>query len=411
MICLSIYNRFVNRNEGNKIMKRLRYIYLLILFLILVSLFFIQFTLHDVEASVYKNGVVVADSDIAVDAGLRILKEGGNAIDAAITVAFVLAVVFPQAGNIGGGGFLVYRQADGNVITINYREKAPLKAYRDMYLDEQGNIREKLSVSGPLAAGIPGTVAGMYLAWKKYGSLPWDMLIQPAIDLAEKGFNINEELANDLSEYAEEFKLYKSSVKIFYDESFKIRKAKSLLIQKDLSNTLKIIEERGADGFYRGEFASKFVSGIQKDGGIFTIEDLATYSPIESEPLSFSYKNYKIYTMGLPSSGGILLDMMMKILERENLSSYKHNSVEYIHLLTEIFKRVYAERAEHLGDANFYQVPINILLSSDFIEGIRSKINRKKPTSSKLISPTVFKDKESNNTTHFSIVDKYGNAV
>lgn len=388
--------------------KNLRLIALIIIVPLIACLLFNQ--LYSKTKS-YQNGVVVSDSEIATKAGLQILKEGGNAIDAAVTVAFVLAVVFPQAGNIGGGGFLVYRKADGTVSTINYREMAPLKSYKNMYLDDKGNIIKDLSTKGPLAAGVPGTIAGIYLAWKKHGSLKWKKLITPAINLAENGFIINKELANDLKDYENDFKIYKSSASIFLDNKLHAKKVNTLLVQKDLAKTLRMIANEGADGFYKGKFAMKFVAEIQKNGGIITTDDLASYTAKESKPLSFNYQNYRIHTMALPSSGGILLQVILRILEKENLSKYKHNSAEHVHLITEILKRAYAERSEHLGDPSFYKVPINYLLSDNFSEKIRNDINRKKPTPSSEIKPTIFFNNENYNTTHFSIVDKKGNAV
>jgi len=384
---------------------------LISLLLILILIFGTVYSQCKGNTASFKNGGVVSDSDIATNAGVEILKMGGNAIDAAVSIAFVLAVVFPQAGNIGGGGFLVYRQADGKITTINYREIAPMKADKNMYLDSEGKVREQLSIKGPLAAGVPGTVAGLYLAWRKYGSLPWKTLLQPAINLADNGFYINEELANDLKEYANEFKNFSSSAEIFLDKSFKPKKAGSLLVQKDLAKSLKIIAEEGADGFYKGRLANQLAAEIQKNGGIISTEDLSSYEPIETKPLTFNYKNYTIHTMNLPSSGGILLEIILKVLEQENLMQYKHNSPDYIHLITEILKRAYAERTEHLGDPDFYPVPINLLLSPDFFSKIKNEINRKAPTPSSKIKPTIFNIHESNNTTHFSVVDKYGNAV
>lgn len=384
---------------------------LILIIIILLLIAFIPFYQLYSKTKSYQHAVVVSDTEIATEAGLQILKEGGNAIDAAVTVAFVLAVVFPQAGNIGGGGFLVYHKADGTVSTINYREIAPLKANKNMYLDDKGNIISDLSIKGPLAAGIPGTVAGIYLAWKKYGSLEWKKLITPAINLAENGFLINKELANDLKDYENNFKIYKSSASIFLDHKLKAKKANALLVQKDLAKTLTIIANEGADGFYKSKFATLLATEIQKNRGIITTDDLTSYTAIENKPLSFNYQNYRIHTIGLPSSGGILLQIILKTLEKENLSKYKHNSTEYVHLITEILKRAYAERSEHLGDPNFYKVPLNLILSDNFYDKIRNEINRKKPTPSAQIKPTTFFNNESNNTTHFSIVDKEGNAV
>ena len=326
---------------------------LILIIIILLLIAFIPFYQLYSKTKSYQHAVVVSDTEIATEAGLQILKEGGNAIDAAVTVAFVLAVVFPQAGNIGGGGFLVYHKADGTVSTINYREIAPLKANKNMYLDDKGNIISDLSIKGPLAAGIPGTVAGIYLAWKKYGSLEWKKLITPAINLAENGFLINKELANDLKDYENNFKIYKSSASIFLDHKLKAKKANALLVQKDLAKTLTIIANEGADGFYKSKFATLLATEIQKNRGIITTDDLTSYTAIENKPLSFNYQNYRIHTIGLPSSGGILLQIILKTLEKENLSKYKHNSTEYVHLITEILKRAYAERSEHLGDPNF----------------------------------------------------------
>ncbi len=385
---------------------------LFIIFGILL-LFLNKFSIADAldEESNFSYGIVVSDNEIASDIGMKILREGGNAIDSAISVAFALAVVYPQAGNIGGGGFMLIRFKDGKYTSIDYREKAPSKAKENMFLDEEGKVIKNLSLVGPLSAGVPGTVSGLYYAWQHFGSLPWKTLINPAIELADKGFPINKELAEAFKKNLDNFKMYKETSKIFLRKSKDPLKEGEILIQKDLAKSLKIISEKGADGFYKGNLAERIVQGVNKYGGIFTLEDLRAYKPIEKQPIIIPYKGYKIYSMNLPSSGGILIYIIMKAIESYNIENMKHNSAEYVHILSEILKRAFAIRSVYLGDPHFYNVPIKELLSEETINKIRLSIDPYFATPSTKISPNVLQDPERADTTHFCVLDKFGNAV
>jgi len=377
--------------------------------ILLLNKISISFAFEEESNSSY--GVVVSDSEIASEIGMKILKQGGNAIDAAIAVAFALAVVYPQAGNIGGGGFMLIRFKDGKYTSIDYREKAPYKAKENMFLDKEGKVIKNLSLIGPLSAGIPGTVSGLYYAWQHFGSLPWKNLINPAIELADKGFLINRELAEAIKKNYDNFKIYKETARIFLKENKAPLKEGEILIQKDLAKSLKEISEKGADGFYKGDLAERIIRGVNKYGGIFTMEDLVGYKPIEKEPIVIPYKDYRIYSMNLPSSGGILIYIIMKTIESYDIEKMKHNSAEYVHILSEIFKRAFAIRSLYLGDALFYNVPIKELLSEETINKIRLGIDPDFATPSSKISPDILREPEKANTTHFCVLDKFGNAV
>ena len=361
--------------------------------------------------AVSSKGIVVSDNEIASKVGVEILKEGGNAVDAAVAVGLALAVVFPQAGNIGGGGFMLIRFPDGKVTSIDYRERAPALAKPNMYLDKDGEVKGTLSQRGALAAGVPGTVAGLYYAWKSYGRLPWSKLVEPSIQLAERGFKINKELADDINENVDDFRNFDEISRIFLTKLREAPEEGYLLVQKDLANSLKLIARKGAAGFYKGQLAQLLTSSMQKEGGIIQELDLQNYKPLERSPISFTYKDYTIHSMGLPSSGGILLYIILKTIEKQNLEQVGNDSADYVHLLTEVFKRAYAERGEHLGDPWYYEVPLTSLMSEEYIKKIRSEINYESPTPSEKITSTKFVTKEKLNTTHFSIIDQYGNAV
>lgn len=354
----------------------------------------------------YKNAVVSSANEIASQVGIEILKQGGNAIDAAVGTAFALAVVYPQAGNIGGGGFLVFRSANGTETSIDFRETAPALAYKDMYLDKEGNVISELSTLGHLASGVPGSVAGLLYALEKYGSLPREKVLSYAVNLAENGFIINSELANSINNHRSEFNRFESSSKIF-DRKFR---QGDLFLQPELAATLKEISVHGRDGFYKGDVADKIVSEMKKGNGIITHNDLINYKPVERKVLKGNYREYDIITMGPPSSGGICLIYLLNMLEKFSLSSYKRNGVDYINILAEAMKLVYADRSEYMGDADFYTVPVEKLISksyalkrfSDFVAG------NIKP--SETIGPGEIYH-ESLQTTHLSVADSKGNMV
>lgn len=353
-----------------------------------------------------KNGAVVSAHPLASAAGLKILKEGGNAVDAAIATQLALAVVFPAAGNIGGGGFTVIHLANGKNITIDYREKAPGKSFRDMYLDSVGNPLLNLSQNGHLASGVPGTIAGLFECMK-YAKLPFRKLIAPAIALADKGFVITEEEASSLNYYQKDFKKYNTVQPVFVKESG--WKAGDTLIQKDLAKTLKRISDKGQKGFYEGETAKLIVDEMKRAGGIISYEDLKNYHAVNRTPIEFNYKGAKVITMPLPSSGGIILEQMLKMSEMNHLSQLKFETPESVNLMVEIERRCYADRGKYLGDPDFYKVPVKTLVSKDYLKERMANFVPGKAGNSKDIKEGVIP--ESEETTHFNVLDKEGNAV
>ncbi|MEO5995083.1 MAG: gamma-glutamyltransferase [Chitinophagaceae bacterium] len=354
-----------------------------------------------------KNGAVVSAHVLASKAGVLMLKQGGNAIDAAIATQLALAVVYPGAGNIGGGGFFVGHLKNGNNITIDFREKAPGKSSRDMYLDSNGNAQTSLSQDGHLAAGVPGTVAGLFAA-AKYGKLAFNKLIQPAIDLAEKGYVITKGEAGGLNNSQTAFRKHNTVMPVFVKEGG--WKEGDTLIQKDLAKTLIRIRDSGQKGFYEGETANLIVAEMKRGNGIISLEDLKTYQAATREPVVFPYKDYQIVTMPLPSSGGILLPMMLKMAATQPLKSYGFQSLQAVHLMTEIERLAYADRAKYLGDVDFVKVPIKTLTSDAYIKERMKLYNPEKAgNSTDIQSGTV--NPESEETTHLSVYDKEGNAV
>lgn len=352
------------------------------------------------------NGAVVTAHPLASQVGLAILKKGGNAVDASIAVQLALAVVYPGAGNIGGGGFMVARLSNGKNITLDYREKAPGKAHRDMYLDEKGNARVDVSQNGHLAAGVPGTVAGLFAA-HKYAKLPFRDLIQPAIELAEKGFVITDAEARDLNGTKQQFLKYSSTTPAFVKDI--PWKAGDTLVQKDLAKTLIRIRDQGKRGFYEGETAKLIVTEMEKGKGIISYEDLKNYEAKFREPVLFNYKGYEILTMPLPSSGGILLPQMMKMIEDKPLKEYGFQSWQAVQLMTEVERRAYADRATYLGDMDFYKVPVKKLRSDAYIKERMKDYDPNRAGNSKDVGAGVIA--ESEETTHLSVYDKEGNAV
>ncbi|QBR13404.1 MULTISPECIES: gamma-glutamyltransferase [unclassified Sphingobacterium] len=388
-------------------MKKPNLLYILCLFLFLGSCSVNQQTGSEVNE--FANAAVVTANPIASQVGVDILRKGGNAVDAAIAVKFALAVVYPNAGNLGGGGFMVYRGKDGSVSSLDFREKAPAAASRDMYLDKEGNPITDLSLYGQLASGVPGSVAGMDEAFKKYGSLSWQELIQPAIELAEKGFKITEQQAGEFNRYKERFtRLNPKGAAIIKEQSWK---AGDLFVQQDLAETLKRIAAQGRDGFYKGKTADLIVEEMKSGNGIITHQDLADYQAIWRNPIVGTYKIYKVISMPPPSSGGVALMALLQSVEKYPLSKWGFQHDSTVRAMVEAERRVYADRATHLGDPDFYKVPVEFLNDAKFNQDRMAKVSLSKATPSDLIKAAKFPGYESEETTHYSIVDKDGNAV
>ena len=367
----------------------------------ILSIFFVACS----ESNNFKNnGVVVTRHYLASDIGAKILKEGGNAFDSAIAVAFALAVVNPSAGNLGGGGFVVYFK-NNKIYTIDYREKAPIKSSEDMYLNSKGDVIKGLSLESYLASGTPGTVAGLIQLHKDEASMPLEKLIAPAIVLADEGFQLSEFQAQYLNKYAKKFKKNKEAEKIFVKEGG--WKKGDFLIQKDLAKSLSLIAKKGRKAFYDGDITKKILRDFKENQGIFIKEDFLSYEIRKLEPLCGSYKSYQICSMPPPSSGGVAIIQMLNILENFEIKNFPHNSLEYIYLLKNIMSFAYADRSVFLGDPEYFKIPINELVSKKYAKKIAKKIKNKETTD---IQPGML-TKESDETTHFSIIDKWGNSV
>ena len=357
----------------------------------------------------FEHGAVVTAHPLASEVGLEVLKKGGNAVDAAIAVKFALAVVYPNAGNLGGGGFMVYRGQDGAIATLDFREKAPGKAHRDMYLDPQGDPIKDLSLYGHLASGVPGTVAGMDQAHQRYSTLSWKELVEPAIKLAAEGFAITARQAEEFNRYQERFKQFNpNGAAIIRDQEWQ---AGDRFTQPELAATLKRIAEQGRDGFYKGETAERIVAEMERGGGIISLDDLEAYDASWREPIIGNYKNYRIISMPPSSSGGIALLALLQSVEKYPLAQWGFQSDSTVRAMVEAERRIYADRATHLGDADFYNVPVEELTDPTFNQQRMSRVNLNKATPSDSVSAAVFPGYESEETTHYSIVDKQGNAV
>ncbi len=360
------------------------------------------------KSLVCRNGAVVSAHPLASKVGVAILKKGGNAVDAAIATQLALAVVYPAAGNIGGGGFLVAHLQSGINIAIDFRETAPGKAHRDMYLDEKGNALMELSQNGHKSSGVPGAVAGMFESLK-YANLNMQVLIQPAIDLAEKGFVISASEARSLNVLKNQFKKYNTVTPAFIKESG--WKDGDTLIQTDLANTLKRIKKHGARGFYEGETARLIVEEMERGQGIITLEDLKYYKAISREAHVFNYKGYEVVGMPMPSSGGVLMNQMMKMIEDRPISSYGFHSPAAVQLMVEAERRAFADRAEYMGDADFYKVPVKKICDEQYLKRRMSDFTPGHAGSSEVTKPGILVPAESEETTHFSVIDNKGNAV
>ena len=357
------------------------------------------------------NGMVTTQHFLATGVGEKILNKGGNAYDASIAIAFTLAVVLPRAGNIGGGGFMVmYDSETSKEYSIDYREKAPALSTRDMYLNDDGSFNDKyLSTFGYLSIGVPGTVAGLWEVHKQFGSLPWSALIEDAINYAESGFYMTDYMADVLYKYNEKMSYFPETKKIFQKDYPNFRNKK--LFQKDLAKTLRVISLNGRDGFYKGEVAKKITDQMQLNGGLIQSADLENYNPVWREPIISSYRDNKIITMGPPSSGGIHVIQMLNILENYDLNELGHNSTDYINLLTEVMKHAYADRSKYLGDPDFFDVPIDKIISKKYSDEIFNSVALGHSVPAKDIHPGMYLDNESHETTHFSVVDADGNVV
>ena len=352
----------------------------------------------------YQKSAVASAHPLASMVGAYMLGNGGNAFDAAIATQLTLAVVYPGAGNIGGGGFMVARTTIGKTISLDYRETAPAAASRDMYLDEKGNAQNNLSQNGHLASGVPGTIAGLF-ATMPYAKLSFKQLIQPAIDLAQNGFCITKNEADKLSERQESFKKYNTRPNALMKQLWK---EGDTLFQKDLAKTLVLIRDKGAKGFYEGETAKLIVEEMQRGNGLITLDDLKNYKTKQRVPISFNYKGYTVVTMPPPSSGGILIQQMLKMVENRPLPGYGFETIKSVQLMTEVERRAFADRAEHMGDPDFWKVPQSTLVSNAYLQKRMLDYDSTKAGKSADLKAGAI---ESTETTHISILDQYGNMV
>ncbi|MCL1157636.1 gamma-glutamyltransferase [Shewanella inventionis] len=359
-----------------------------------------------------KHGMVSSQEAIASQIGVDILKQGGNAVDAAVAVGYALAVTLPRAGNIGGGGFMLVHLAEQNkTIAIDYRETAPSKAHKDIFLDEQGNAVDKLSREHGLAVGVPGTVLGFELALEKYGTMDLKQVIAPAIKLAKEGILVTSDLSNSLSGLKSRIAQWPSSAKIFYRPDGSDFQVNDLLKQPELAHSLSLIADKGSKGFYYGETAEKIVAAVKDAGGVMSLQDLANYKVVEREPVRGQYRGYEIVSMPPPSSGGIHIIEMLNVLEKFPIDQLGHNTANTLHLMAETMKYAYADRSEFLGDPDFVKVPVKQLISRDYATSIANKIAINKTTPSSEIKPGKLAGYESDQTTHYSVIDQWGNAV
>ena len=374
--------------------------------LIAKSVFILQLSVFNLSAKPLSQSAVAMPDAFSADAAKSILDQGGNAIDAAITAQFVLAVTLPEAGNIGGGGFMLI-QKGGQGDFIDYRETAPKASYRDMYLNDKGDVITNKSIYGISASGVPGSVAGMWLAHKRHGTLPWKTLVQPAVALAEQGFVVPPKLAKGVSHYIAHLKEQKINVN--FEKYFIDVKANKVFKQPELATTLKRIRDNGQDGFYKGETANIIAKFMHQHGGIIDQDDLKNYTAKSRVPIKVKWNGYEVLTSPPPSSGGIAILQWLKMYElKKPNNGLAHNSTQYVHLLAEIGKRVFSDRAEYLGDPDFFNVPVTALTDINYLKNRSNDISLMAISNTESIKPGL---KESEQTTHFSIVDKMGNAV
>ncbi len=359
-----------------------------------------------------ERGMVVSARKEASHAGREVLRDGGNAVDAAVTVGFVLAVTYPRAGNIGGGGFMVFRDDEGDATTIDFREEAPAAATRTMYQDEDGSVVPQRSRLGHLASGVPGSVAGMLTALEKYGTMPRERVLAPAIRLAEEGFTLSRSQAERFNEHYSVFTRYPGSKKYFTKgDTTKKYRAGEQFVQSDLADVLKRIRDQGRDGFYAGETADLIAQEMERGGGIITKKDLATYEAKEREPIVGTYRGYRVFSMPPPSSGGIAVVQLLNAVEPYDLPAMGFHSSASIHLMGEAMRRVYADRAKWLGDSDYFPVPRKGLISKDYMRERMASFNPYRADTSSTLSHGTPPGAESMQTTHYSVVDNEGNAV
>ncbi len=367
----------------------------------------------DLRHPVYSStGMIAAQSNTAAVVGAEVLADGGNAVDAAVAVGFSLAVTLPRAGNIGGGGFmLVYDAESDSATAIDYREMAPPAAHRDMFLDENGNADPELSRFSHKASGVPGTVAGLYLAHKKFGRMSWKRVVQPAADLAREGIVVTRDLANLLASRKERMCRDASTCEYFYKPGGVPYRMGETLVQSDLAESLQLIADEGPDAFYRGAIAEKIAAEMKRGGGLIDMEALAAYKPVIREPLRGSYRGYEIVTMPPPSSGGAHILQMLNVLSHFPVTAMGAGSADATHLLAEVMRLAYADRSKHLGDPDFYDVPVDWLTSADYAAELADSIDMKWARPSTDVAPGVAPLHESEDTTHFSVIDTDGNIV
>jgi len=381
------------------------------IFWTIIFLCLIQYSHAEPEYA--KNGMVVSASRLASDAGVNILKKGGNAIDAAVATGFTLAVTHPQAGNIGGGGFLVAHMAYGESFSLDFREMAPSMAHRDMYLDDSSNVVHGLSLYSHLAAGTPGSVDGLLKIWRDHGSgnISLRQLLLPAIQLAERGFPISYGFAQVLNIFYDFFINDDGAKAVFIKKNGEPWRAGDKLVQRDLARTLKLISRKGRAGFYEGKTAQLIEREMAEGNGFITKDDLDNYHSVYRTVITGNFKDLDIISMSPPSSGGVLLIQMLNMLEQYPLDTLGWNSSDYIHLLTEIERRAYADRAEHMGDPDFWEVPVSMLVSKEYAFERIQNISMEKATKSSVVKAGDPLAYESRETTHYSVIDKNGNAV
>ena len=362
--------------------------------------------------AIASRGMVSGPEKLASEAGLAMLKKGGNAIDAAVATGFALAVTLPRAGNIAGGGFMLVHLADSNEqVFIDYREMAPAAASRDMFLNEDGTVNKRKAYNSVSAAGIPGTVAGFIHALEKYGTLDLKTVMQPAIDLAEKGFAVPAALHLNLRSAAKRLGRNEEANRVYLGGVGTAPAMGALFKQPDLAATLKRVRDEGFDGFYKGKTAALIAAEMQRGGGVMNADDLASYRAIERKPVRASFRGYDIVSAPPPSSGGVHVSQILKLLEPYPIEDMGHNSAAYLHLLIESMKLAYADRSEYLGDPDRTTIPIATLTSEPYLEKRRVLIKDDEATPSEIIKPGDVDDYESTETTHFAVVDQFGNVV
>ncbi|MCH8274864.1 MAG: gamma-glutamyltransferase [Armatimonadetes bacterium] len=360
-------------------------------------------------AQSFPHEAVVSNDPVASQVGADVMRRGGNAVDAAVAVGFALAVTWPEAGNLGGGGFMVVRTANGRSYAFDFRETAPLNATKTMYQDDNGEVVPGLSTIGHLAVGVPGTVAGLELAHKRLGRLPWQDVVEPAVLLAQEGFPVTGPLLAGARASSRRLSEFPESKRIFVEGLAGLEPG-DIWRQPGLAETLKRIRDQGAKGFYEGETARRIAEEMQRNGGLIGLEDLRSYRALEVKPLTGRYRDCEIITMPPPSSGGVAILQMMTMLERFRTSSYVHNGIEYLHLLAEVMKRAFADRARYMGDPRFTEIPIDRLLSRNYLDERISNFDAQTASKAEDWGPGS-ELREGSNTTHYSVVDRWGNAV